>query len=93
MGGKCQSCGFTDVRALEIDHVQRDGWKDRQYYSGSAYYRLILNDLWTGRYALLCANCHRIKHADYTGKFELDDLADGELMELDMNNGDVNDEP
>ena len=75
-------CNFYDIRALEIDHVQGDGWRDRQYYSGNSYYKLILNDLWTGRYTLLCANCHRIKHAEHRGTFDLDDLSDGEYMEL-----------
>src|SRR5215472_10179014 len=28
-GAKCATCGFSDVRALQLDHVNGDGWEER----------------------------------------------------------------
>ena len=30
LGGKCCRCGFDDPRALQIDHVNGDGYKERE---------------------------------------------------------------
>src|SRR6266446_5698640 len=26
LGGKCVHCGFSDYRALQVDHINGDGW-------------------------------------------------------------------
>jgi hypothetical protein len=88
MGGCCTVCKIDDVRVLEIDHKFGDGAKERSLFSGDEYYRHILRNLYTGRYDLLCANHHRIKtheHLEHGRRFDLDDLSDGELMQLQMN--------
>lgn len=63
-GSKCGRCGFSDTRALQIDHVNGGGKKEintmKNYY---AYCKKILNDT-TGMYQLLCANCNWIKRAE-----------------------------
>ena len=61
LGGKCTSCGFSDFRALQIDHINGDGIKDRARNSGNAYFynRIAFGDL--RKYQLLCANCNIIK--------------------------------
>jgi hypothetical protein len=56
LGGRC-SCGFSDFRALHIDHV--DGVRGVRL-SPSVLYRDVLSDA-TGKYQLLCANCNEIK--------------------------------
>ncbi len=63
LGGKCIRCGFTDVRALQIDHVDGNGYKHRKSYKGLAYYQNIKNHIEnkTMRFQLLCANCNFIK--------------------------------
>lgn len=77
MGGKCVRCGFSDHRALQIDHVLGDGYSEcvltKSGYRGRSYsFGDILADK-TGRYQLLCANCNWIKryengeHAGYEG--------------------------
>lgn len=73
LGGKCLRCGFTDERALQIDHVNGGGSKEhhRRQKNGamwrriclSKYYRLVVNDT-TGKYQLLCANCNWIKRTE-----------------------------
>lgn len=63
-GDKCGICGFSDPRALQIDHVNSDGFKERKHrgtkHSGqSSYLRKVLKT--PERYQLLCANCNWIK--------------------------------
>ncbi len=61
-GGKCIRCGYTDWRALQINHINGGGHADRKRYSTFyAFYRAIL----TGERSkddleLLCANCNTI---------------------------------
>ena len=67
MGGKCVHCGFDDYRALQIDHVEGDGTKERKIYNNrSLYYKLIIIDLDNNgnKYQLLCANCNWIKRVE-----------------------------
>lgn len=65
MGGKCLFCGFSDYRALQIDHINFDGAKDRftKYSNGSQYYLKVLASFLSNenKYQLLCANCNWIK--------------------------------
>jgi hypothetical protein len=63
-GGCCERCGFTDVRALQIDHVNGGGVAERKK-RGPA---MILTDLWKPgarkKYQVLCANCNQIKRVE-----------------------------
>lgn len=61
LGGKCNKCGFSDERALQIDHINGDGYKERR--QGVARKNTIINEIIIGkkRYQLLCANCNWIK--------------------------------
>lgn len=65
-GKSCVLCGFNDIRALQIDHINNDGAQERkalggQNFSGWRFYEhLIKNDLPEG-YQTLCANCNMIK--------------------------------
>lgn len=64
LGNKCIRCGFSDPRALQIDHVHGKGLDERkQINSGSRFYLIILNKIKSGSkdYQLLCANCNCIK--------------------------------
>lgn len=58
LGGVCVKCGFSDERALEIDHVSpvrhRSGGK--QWHQQIVHLRANPQE-----YQLLCANCHSIK--------------------------------
>lgn len=63
LGGKCR-CGYSDIRALQIDHVMGGGGKERKLMnSPGKYMRHVLTDL-TGKYQLLCANCNCIKRIE-----------------------------
>jgi hypothetical protein len=59
LGGKCSICGFDDVRALDIDHV--DPATKVKAKTGYSWGRRFKD--WTanaGNLRILCANCHRL---------------------------------
>lgn len=84
-GARCanQSClvpgGCTDVRALQVDHVNNDGAEERKKlgvivgpkggqrplhrHNAAKIYQMALEDT-EGRYQLLCANCNIIKYRE-----------------------------
>lgn len=61
---RCVKCGFDDFRALQIDHINGGGIREREGISEKAYYRYIFS-LPTNeakkKYQILCANCNWIK--------------------------------
>ena len=59
LGNICCRCGFSDIRALQIDHINGGGSKERKTKSGKSYLYHVLKDL--SKYQLLCANCNWIK--------------------------------
>lgn len=63
LGDKCIICGFSDERALQIDHVNSDGFKERKI-SGTTFFYHVLNNLESERYQILCANCNWIKRRE-----------------------------
>lgn len=62
LGGRCSRCGFTDPRALQVDHIvpknQGGGFKRHP----TAEYKAVLDG--EPGYQLLCANCNWIKRAE-----------------------------
>jgi len=67
LGGKCawpEGCGWTDPRALHVDHKHGGGNEDRKSLGNqTAFYRQVLADK-EGRYQLLCANHNWIKRLE-----------------------------
>lgn len=64
LGGKCKKCGFSDYRALQIDHINGGGSKEYKAASSkSTYHRTLYKDVRENsqKYQLLCANCNWIK--------------------------------
>lgn len=64
-GGRCNRCGFSDVRALQIDHIDGGGRREKkEKFKGSNrtfWRRLLDGTLPPEKYQLLCANCNWIK--------------------------------
>ena len=62
LGSKCCQCGFRDYRALQIDHINGGGLKDKKLGKGF-YIKRVLDEILagSGKYQLLCANCNWIK--------------------------------
>lgn len=66
LGRECECCGFDDVRALQVDHVNGGGVKEMKNNHGKMNYnKFILGKLLEGSedYQVLCANCNWIKRA------------------------------
>ncbi len=62
MGGVCVRCGFSDPRALQIDHIEGMGWVEHREIGTLAIARRVLAG--EPGYQLLCANCNWIKRAE-----------------------------
>ncbi len=67
LGGKCVRCGFDDYRALQIDHINGGGHKERKElgFNGS-FHKNVMNSHSNNenKYQLLCANCNWIKRVE-----------------------------
>lgn len=71
LGNKCTRCDWTDIRALQIDHINGDGYKYRQRSPttgkklcpglGNIYTQIIEG---SSDYQILCANCNWIKRVE-----------------------------
>lgn len=70
-GTKCAICGFSDYRALHLDHVDNDGASHRaelghENFSGHRFYRWLKENDFPKNIQTLCANCNNIKQWDLT---------------------------
>jgi hypothetical protein len=62
LGGCCTRCGFSDERALQIDHINGGGCIELSNglnHSTAEYYNKVIEN--PDLYQLLCANCNWIK--------------------------------
>jgi hypothetical protein len=58
----CVKCGFDDIRALSIDHINGGGYQEMKNLSAKQRYKLVLQTKKEkNKYQLLCANCNWIK--------------------------------
>lgn len=69
LGGKCVHCGFSDPRALQVDHINGGGRQERLSFPGKSpnvnkLYQLVAADVNRDKYQLLCANCNVIKRIE-----------------------------
>lgn len=61
LGGECIQCTFSDPRALQIDHVNGGGHRERLYFGQNPVklFKSVKEN--PDNYQLLCANCNQIK--------------------------------
>ena len=59
----CAYCGFNDIRALSIDHINGGGEKARREagVSGDGFYRWLIKNNFPDGLQVLCMNCQFIK--------------------------------
>lgn len=65
----CVRCGFDDIRALSIDHIDNNGSEERKrtgVRGGLDLYRKLRDAGFPEGYQTLCYNCNIIKHMEYT---------------------------
>jgi hypothetical protein len=67
-GASCVKCGYdADWRALHVDHINGDGWKERTGARGGAHHKqrldqCLANPEWArATFQVLCACCNAIK--------------------------------
>ncbi len=63
---RCQKCGFDNIDALSLDHIDDTGAQHRRETSGSKmgginFYKYIRNHGYPENLQLLCMNCNVIK--------------------------------
>ena len=67
-GNKCSKCGFSDPRALQIDHINGCGMKEMRKIGSNRpkFYRKVLESISRNeqKYQLLCSNCNWIKRME-----------------------------
>lgn len=64
-GNSCCKCGYSNIKALQLDHIvpiKRKGYASRGVDTGGALWRAVaIGKLPREDFQLLCANCHAIK--------------------------------
>lgn len=65
LGRQCKECGFSDMRALQIDHINGNGHAEKRIFKQNRlrYLRHIIKVNGEG-YQVLCANCNWIKRVE-----------------------------
>lgn len=61
---KCKECGFNDIRALSVDHIDGGGCKHRKSIGrdgGRSFYTWIIKNNYPDGFQILCFNCQSIK--------------------------------
>jgi hypothetical protein len=67
---KCQRCGFSDIRALSIDHIDGKGAEHRRQlgiirgHGGRSIYIWLKKNNFPVGFQILCMNCQWIKRAE-----------------------------
>lgn len=57
---QCVKCGFSDIRALTIDHIQACGTQNRTL-RGQLLYQYLIRNHYPKGFQTLCMNCQWIK--------------------------------
>jgi hypothetical protein len=63
----CVKCGFGDIKALSIDHINGGGEQDRYRLDrrgGHPFYKWLIDNGYPEGLQTLCMNCQFIKRAD-----------------------------
>lgn len=73
LGSKCVRCGFSDIRALQLDHINGGGCKESKSIGSTTMYLRYSQNLVLAKEKLqvLCANCNWIK------RYERDETVKG----------------
>lgn len=63
-GNQCVSCGFTDRRALTLDHIKNNGAEERRLLGERGVYYRAIDEYRPEEYQILCMNCQFIKRVE-----------------------------
>lgn len=70
-GNRCQLCGFSDMRALSLDHKNNNGNDERKLLGERGVYRRAKTTYMPEEYQILCMNCQFIKRSEHEGHINL----------------------
>ena len=70
-GCKCAICGFADMRALSLDHVNNNGSAERTELGIRGTYRRAKAEYRPDEYQILCMNCNFIKRSVHFDHIDL----------------------
>ena len=83
-GPVCHCCGKTEIKFLQIDHINGDGAKERKEISGnkrscSTFYTWLKKNKFPPGYQVLCASCNTSKGTgtECVHKRKMDELLKG----------------
>jgi hypothetical protein len=66
---KCKKCGYDNVDALSIDHINNNGAEHRKRIGilngGQEFYMWLIKNKFPSGYQVLCLNCQMIKKLRY----------------------------
>jgi len=76
---ECGHCGYKDIRALDIDHIDDKGAEHRiklfgkRTLAGTTFYRWLRTNKYPSGFQILCRNCNWIKklNADNTNTLQI----------------------
>lgn len=61
-GGACKCCGINDIRFLSIDHINNDGWKEKEHRKNRMntflVYKKLIREGFRSDLQILCYNCN-----------------------------------
>jgi len=65
-GKECKRCGFSDIRALQVDHINGGGVQHRKQLKaeGISLYNWLKREGFPPDFQTLCANCNWIKRVE-----------------------------
>lgn len=61
LGDKCAKCGFSDWRALQVDHINQRAPHEDKSNSMKKFCQILNGKRAVTDYQLLCANCNTLK--------------------------------
>ena len=63
-GRECSECGFEDIRALTLDHIENNGAEERKELGERGVYLRATEKYRPNEYRILCMNCQFIKRVE-----------------------------
>jgi hypothetical protein len=61
----CKHCGFSNIKALQLDHINNNGADDKRKFGNNIRLaRYLIDANFPEGYQVLCANCNTIKEMD-----------------------------
>ena len=64
-GKECQSCGFDNILALTLDHINNNGAEERKELGERGVYNRSIGKYRPEEYRILCMNCQFIKRVKH----------------------------